>query len=320
MFELIQLRCFVAVAEELHFGRAAARLNMTQPPLSRHIQVLERILGVELFHRNSRSVRLTAAGGAFLGEATRIVEMADSSIATARAAAEGRMGMVTLGFTAASGYSVVPRFIGHLQQKMPDIRLLLKEMVTGEQVDALLNGRIDLGLLRPPIHRPDLDCIPVLQERFIVCSHVSVPAEKRPRKLADFNGLPLIMYAPDKARYFHDLLTGLFASARAEPHLVQYLAQIHSILMLVSAGHGFALVPETATRLHPEDVAFSELEDGGPIVELYAAWRPENENPALPIVLDLMRAWSAAAGPQGIDNETASINPATKLVERSSAA
>lgn len=297
MFELIQLRCFVAVAEELHFGRAAARLNMTQPPLSRHIQVLERILKVALFHRNSRSVRLTAAGAAFLGEAMRIVEMTDSSIATARAAAEGQMGMVSLGFTAASGYSFLPRFISHLQEQMPGVRLLLKEMVSGEQLEALLSGRIDLGLLRPPVRRPDLDSMKVLQERFIVCSHASVPAADRPKELADFDGLPVIMYAPDKARYFHDLLTGLFASARAEPKLVQHLAQIHSILMLVSAGHGFALVPETSNRLHPEDVTFSELEDAQPIVELHAAWRQNNENPALDVVLDILRTWSVNGPP-----------------------
>lgn len=298
MFELIQLRCFVAVSEELHFGRAAARLNMTQPPLSRHIQVLERILGVELFHRNSRSVRLTAAGAAFRSEATRIVEMADGSIRTARAAAEGRLGMVSIGFTAASGYSFLPGLIGNVQHESPEIRLLLKEMVTREQLERLVTGRIDLGLLRPPVSRPDLQSTRVVQERFVVCSHASVPPQDRPRHLADFNGIPLISYAPDAARYFHDLLTGLFANARAEPRLVQQLSQIHSILMLVSAGHGFALVPESSTRLHPEDVAFSPLEDVEPIVELHAAWREQNDNPALATVLKILRDWSdrASAG------------------------
>ena len=178
MFELIQLRCFVAVAEELHFGRAAGRLNMTQPPLSRHIQVLERILKVELFHRSSRSVRLTAAGSAFLAEATRIVEMADSAITTARAAAEGQRGMVSLGFTAASGYSFLPRFMGHAQQAMDGVRFLLKEMVSAEQLESLLSGRVDLGLLRPPVRRPELASMLVLRERFVVCSHASVAEMK----------------------------------------------------------------------------------------------------------------------------------------------
>ncbi len=293
MFELIQLRCFVAVAEELHFGRAAGRLNMTQPPLSRHIQVLERILRVELFHRSSRSVRLTAAGSAFLAEATRIVEMSDGAITTARAAAEGQRGMVSLGFTAASGYSFLPRFMGHVQSEMEGVRFLLKEMVSAEQMEALLTGRIDLGLLRPPVRRPELASQLVLRERFVVCSHSSVPEHERPRRLADFDGLPLIMNAQDKARYFHDLLTGLFAQAKAEPRLVQHLAQIHSMLMLVSAGHGFALVPESSIRLHPEDVVFSPLEDCEPIVELHAAWRHENNNPALGVLLQQLRAWPA---------------------------
>jgi DNA-binding transcriptional LysR family regulator len=156
MFELIQLRCFVTLAEELHFGRAAMRLNMTQPPLSRHIQVLERVVKVELFYRSSRSVRLTAAGAAFLAEATRIVEMADSAVMTARAAAEGQQGMVALGFTAASGYSFLPSFMGHTQQTMAGVRFLLKEMVSGEQIENLLTGRIDIGLLRPPVRRAEL--------------------------------------------------------------------------------------------------------------------------------------------------------------------
>lgn len=299
MFELVQLRCFVTVAEELHFGRAAARLNMTQPPLSRHIQVLERILKVELFHRSSRSVRLTAAGSAFLAEATRIVEMADSAVTTARAAAQGQRGMVTIGFTAASGYSFLPRFMRHAQTAMDGVRFLLKEMFSAEQMETLLTGRIDIGLLRPPVRRPDIESMPVLRERFLVCSHSSVPEADRPRRLADFDQLPLIMYAPDKARYFHDLLTGLFAQAKAEPQLVQHISQIHTILMLVSAGHGFALVPESSIRLHPDDVVYSPLEDCDPIVELHAAWRAENDNPALSVLVNQLREWRAP----GIEGE-----------------
>lgn len=281
MFELIQLRCFVAVAEELHFGRAATRLNMTQPPLSRHIQVLERIMKVELFHRSSRSVRLTAGGSAFLPEARRVVRMADSAVATARAAAEGQSGLVTLGFTAASGYSFLSRFIARVGGAAPDVRFVLKEMVSDEQLESLAAGRIDLGFLRPPVRQPELASLPVLRERFIVCSPAGVPEEERPRRLADFDQRPFIMYAPDKARYFHDLLTGMFTGAGAEPRHVQYLAQIHTILMLVGAGHGFALVPESSLRLHPEGVVFSEMEDAPPIVELYAAWRRDADNPAL---------------------------------------
>jgi len=299
VFELIQLRCFVAVAEELHFGRAAARLNMTQPPLSRHIQVLERIMKVELFHRSSRSVRLTAAGTAFLAEARRVVRMADSAVATARAAAQGRHGLVSLGFTAASGYGFLPRFIERAQQAMPDLRFVLKEMVSDEQLESLLSGRIDLGFLRPPVRQPELLSQLVLSEKFVVCSPASVPENERPRSLRDFDQRPFIMYAPDKARYFHDLLTGLFTSARAEPRHVQYLAQIHTILMLVGAGHGFALVPESSLRLHPEGVAFSELEGAEGIVELHATWRRDADNPALLALVPQLPALCATGPGQG---------------------
>lgn len=285
MFELIQLRCFLAVARELHFGRAAASLNITQPPLSRHIQVLERILGVTLFHRSSRSVKLTIAGSAFLSEANKIIEMAEGAINVARSAADGEEGIVSLGFTAASGYSYMPRLVGFMQERMPSVGTILKEMVTGEQLDALATGRIDIGLMRLSSQRPEFESRKVLKERFIVCSPQAIPESSRPRHLADFDGLPLIMYAPDKARYFHDLLTGLFTGAFAEPKRVQHVAQIHSILMLVGAGHGFALVPESSRRLKPEGVCFSELVDSEPIVELQAVWRKDHENPALSVLL-----------------------------------
>lgn len=285
MFELIQLRCFLAVARELHFGRAAASLNITQPPLSRHIQVLERILGITLFHRSSRSVKLTTAGTAFLSEANRIIEMAEGAVNVARAAADGEEGVISLGFTAASGYSYMPRLVGFMQEHMPSVGTILKEMVTGKQLEALTTGRIDIGLMRLSSQRPELESQKVLKERFIVCSPKTIPEASRPQRIADFDRLPLIMYAPDKARYFHDLLTSLFTSASADPKRVQHVAQIHSILMLVSAGQGFALVPESSRRLRPDGVVFSELEDAKPIVELHAVWRKEHENPALSVLL-----------------------------------
>lgn len=282
MFELMQLRCFIAVAEELHFGRAAVRLNMTQPPLSRQIQVLERILHVELFHRSSRAVSLTAAGTAFLAEARRVVQLADGAAARARSAAEGRQGLLTLGFTAASGYKFVPQLIGTAREAMPGVRLVLKELVSGDQIEGILSGRLDVGLLRPPVRRPEFDTRLLLRERFLVCAPQKDAVNLLPTRLAEFDGLPFIMYAPDIARYFHDLLAGLFASAGAVPRHAQYLGQIHSILALVGAGMGYALVPEAAASLHPEGVVFGELEDEGARVELYAAWLRGSSNPALP--------------------------------------
>ena len=155
MFDLSQLRCFVTVAEELHFGRAAARLNMTQPPLCRQIQVLEHIIDAPLLERTSRSVRLTPAGRSFLPEARRILKLAESAAQVARRIALGKTGSLKIGFTAAAAYGFLPDLIAACRARLPEVDFSLKEMVSGDQLEALASGQIDAGLLRPPIARPE---------------------------------------------------------------------------------------------------------------------------------------------------------------------
>src|SRR6478736_3086991 len=150
MFDLNQLRCFVTVAEELHFGRAAARLNMTQPPLSRQIQVLEHIIDAPLLERTSRSVRLTPAGRSFLHVARRI--------------ALGKTGSLKIGYTAAAAYGFLPDLIAACRARLPEVDFSLKEMVSGDQIEALGSGQIDAGLLRPPVARPEFATRRVLAE------------------------------------------------------------------------------------------------------------------------------------------------------------
>ena len=181
MFELSQVRCFVAVAEELHFGRAAARLNMTQPPLSRQIQILERILGVKLLQRGNRLVRLTPAGQSFLTEARLILKLTESAAVLARRVAEGKAGSVNIGFTAASSYSYVPELVAACREQLPDVELILKEMVSGDQLKRLGAGEIDIGLLRPPIPRTGLQFFRVKAEPMIA----AVPAGHRLAKVGD---------------------------------------------------------------------------------------------------------------------------------------
>ncbi|MNH55775.1 Hca operon transcriptional activator [compost metagenome] len=292
MFELSQLRCFVAVAEELHFGRAAIRLNMTQPPLSRQVQLLERILGVVLLDRTSRSVRLTPAGRSFLIEARRILRLAESASLATRRIASGEAGRVAIGFTAASGYSFLPRLVELARERLPTVDLALREMVTGEQIEALLTGRIDLGLIRPPLNRPEFDKLRVMTEPLVAALPSGDPRlDKAGVSLSDFDALPMIMYAPEGAGYFHGMLSGLFDAAGVSPQQVQHMSQIHSILALVHARIGAAIVPEAAMRLHFDGVEFRPL-DISPArpVELFVAWRRDNDNPSLKPLLDLFRA------------------------------
>jgi DNA-binding transcriptional LysR family regulator len=297
MFELSHLRCFVVLAEELHFGRAAERLHMTQPPLSRQVQVLERILGVELFNRTSRRVSLTPAGETFLHQARRIVRLSENAALSARRVWRGEAGRVSIGFTAVSGYDLVPRIVKRAAEAMPGLELQLNELVTGEQLEGLHSGMIDLALVRPPVDR-------ILYESCLLTSEPMVAAlpagDARTARdtlgPVDFDGLPLVMYSKRGAGYFHQLLAGLFEQAEAAPLFVQYVTQIHSVLGLVRAGLAPAIVPKTAMRLHPEGVVFRPFVCAldNP-VELHMAWIRDGDNAALPKFRELCLAVAAEA-------------------------
>jgi DNA-binding transcriptional LysR family regulator len=292
MFDFSQLRCFAAVAEELHFGRAAARLNMTQPPLSRQVQVLERILDVQLLERTSRSVRLTAAGRSFLPEAQRILRLAESATHTTRQVAAGRAGVLKLGFTAASAYDFLPRLVAAFRRALPDVTLALREMVTKDQIEELLAGRIDAALVRPPVTHPDLMAVRAMAEPLVVALPVQNPLAARgtlvPHDLAEED---LIAYAPNEAHYFHDLVQGVLAEAELQPRIVQQLTQIHSILALVRSGLGIALVPAAAERLRLEGVVFRPLALSTPRpAELILAWRRGTDAPLLAHLVSILEA------------------------------
>ncbi|WCS27000.1 LysR family transcriptional regulator [Methylobacterium sp. NMS14P] len=283
MFDFSQLRCFAAVAEELHFGRAAARLNMTQPPLSRQIQVLERVLDVQLLERTSRTVRLTAAGRSFLPEAQRILRLAETATHVTRQVAAGRAGVLKFGFTAASAYDFLPRLVTAFRRALPDVTLALREMVSKDQIEELLAGRIDAALVRPPVTHPDLIAVRALAEPLVVALPAGNPLALRDGLTpADLGREPLIGYAPNEARYFHDLVLGLVAEAEIRPPMVQQLTQIHSILALVRAALGIALVPAAAERLRFEGVVFRPLALPAPRpVELLLAWRRDADDPLI---------------------------------------
>ena len=313
MFDLNQLRCFVAVAEELHFGRAAARLNMTQPPLSRQVQILERILDVALFERTSRSVRLTPAGKSFLVEARRLLKQAEGAALLARRVAAGRAGAIGIGFTATSAHSCLPDLVAACRRQLPDVTLVLREMVSGDQFEALGNGQIDAGLLRPPVVQAGTASFRVAEERLMAALPADHPLARAPSlSLRDFAGEPFIMYAPYEARYFHDLVIELFARSGLLPDYVQHLSQIHSILALVRAGLGVSIVPEAALHLYSRGVVLRPLDLAAPrSAELYIAWRQDNDNPLLPAILDIARGLAEQHRPT--DTEVASIDPAIGL-------
>ena len=297
MFELSQIRCFVAVAEELHFNRAAERLNMTQSPLSRQIRLLEHHVGTRLIDRTSRSVRLTAAGRSFFPEAARILRLADEAAATARRVARGESGSLAIGFTASFGYALVPGFVRRLRERLPGISLTLKELVTGAQLEALGSNQLDIGLMRPHPAHGELQTETLGSESLMLAfPEREAAAWPEEPTLACLQGKPFLMYSPHEARYFHQLLQDCFERAGIEPDFVEYLGQIHTMMALVSSGIGVALIPEAASRLQFEGVALRKLVlDPVRPVKMVYAYRKDNDNPILDIfrqeVLKRFETW-----------------------------
>jgi len=283
MFTFDQLAGFIAVAEELHFGRAAERLNMTQPPLSRQIQKLEKIIGTELLERDNRKVQLTPAGEAFLEEARRLMALANRAPVTARRIATGRSGHLRVGFTAASGFSILGPLLEEISEIIPDVDIDLQELVTGEQIRGLLTGELDLGLARPPFDREIFDSHLLYKESLMLAvpSGHRLAALTHPIEESDLSGEPLIMHSPTKATYFYDLVVGMLPIQHA--NIIHTVSQILTMVSLVAARRGVAFVPHSATLLAIKGVEFLPLagmEVEQP-VELHAIWNRKVVNPAL---------------------------------------
>ncbi|KFI08898.1 LysR family transcriptional regulator [Massilia sp. BSC265] len=291
--ELRQLRHFVTVAEELHFGRAAERLHMTQPPLSQSIAGLEELLGAPLFLRNRRQVTLTAAGAALLPEARRILIDAGALPDLVRRVAEGRAGRLILAFVSTADYSVLPAILQRYRAAFPDVQLVLREATSDVQAEELLDGRIDAGFVIPPLPGPagtTLDYIKVLEEPLILCAPAGLDAlrKKGPVRLRDLPPLPLVIFPRAAAPALHDAILSCFRAAGVTPVIGQEALQMQTIVSLVSGGMGLALVPQSVSNLMRAGVEYRALADPTPLTELGAAWRRDNASPVLRGFLDLI--------------------------------
>lgn len=297
MFELAQLRCFTTVATELNFRRAAERLNMTQPPLSRQIQLLEHHLGVALFTRSTRSVALTAAGRAFFVEAQNLLERAQQAAVAAKRFAEGDIGTVSISFVGSAVYEFLPKVIAEARLKQPHVKISLSEMNTYQQHEALRARRIDLGIARAPLLEPGYETECLVREPFVLAVPSSHPlAGASSVKVADLDQQPFLMYSHSAYPPFNELLTGMLRSARVAPQYVQWLGSSLTILALVNAGMGLALVPRCATSVVFKDVAFRDIDLGeGVQSELHLIWGADNDNPAFAMLLEAIRG-AAKAG------------------------
>lgn len=297
--DLFQLRCFVAVCEELHFGKAAVRLHMTQPPLSRQVQLLEGSVGALLLERTSRSVALTAAGASLYKDALKLLKLADEAVANARLTSSGDAGRVTVGYTAVSGYVLMPQLLLQAQQALPGIEIVLEEMVSTQQLRALADEALDLAFVRPLVSEADFLYHRVVREPMQLALPAAHPlASKRRITLSDLAGQPLIMYSRKEGLYFHDMIKALFTATGVQPRYVHHMGQTHAIVALVQAGIGVAIVPASAKHLRFEQVEFRNLWRRDAVAEIYLAWRRTERNPAQQRLREfILKSLGTADGP-----------------------
>lgn len=280
--DLRRLRYFVAVAEELHFGRAARRLNVSQPPLSVQIRTLEREIGAPLLLRTQRRVELTEAGRVLLEEARRLLGQAEAAVILARRAGEGTVGRLAVGFVSTVDYSILPPLVRRFRQKHPGITLKLLEL-TGDRQQALLqSGELDLGLSILPSPAPSLARRPVFREPLIAAVPAGHPLAGRRRiALRALAAEPFIQFPRGLAPGLYDLAIAACQRAGFTPHLAQEAIQMQTILGLVAAGLGVAVVPQCMSKLQRPDVRYLALDARGFEVETVALWHSGNRAPAL---------------------------------------
>lgn len=316
--DLRQLRYFVTVAEEKHFGRAAVRLSMTQPPLSQAIRALEETLGVELFARTKRSVELTPVGADLLPEVQRLLAGAEGLRPLAQSLARGEAGVLSLAFVSTADYGLLPLMLRDFGARYPRVRLELTEATGDVQVDELVAGRIDAGLVIAPLpsrHATQLSWLPIAREPLIVAmstdraarvaseaaghngghdvDHAAHPQAEwldTPISLRDVADAPLVIFPRRLAPGFYDIIMDCYGVAGLTPHIGQEAIQMQTIVSLVSAGMGVALVPQSLRNLRRTGVVYRPLVESVPAIETGLVWRTAEVSPVLAGFIDIARA------------------------------
>ncbi|MFP3557080.1 LysR family transcriptional regulator [Paraburkholderia sp. SIMBA_049] len=310
--DLRQLRYFVTVAEEKHFGRAAARLSMTQPPLSQAIRALEETLGVELFARTKRSVELTSVGADLLPEVRRLLAGAEGLRPLAQSLARGEAGVLSLAFVSTADYGLLPPLLREFGTRHPRVRLELLEATSDVQIDELVAGRVDAGLVigpLPPRYAAQLSWLPLAREPLVIAMSTEMAARiegdaegdggsgagvaewrDEPLSLAQAGDAPLVVFPRRLAPGFYDIIMDCYGAAGLTPHIGQEAIQMQTIVSLVSAGMGVALVPQSLRNLRRTGVVYRPLREAVPAVVTGLVWRTAEVSPVLAGFIDIVRA------------------------------
>lgn len=290
MIDIRQMRYFVTLAETLHFGRAAERLHLTQPPLSRQLAALEKELGVKLIDRSSRHASLTRAGQGFLEDSRAVLAAFDQACNNAKRADRGETGSLSIGFMMHAAYTVLPALARRFLAAYPDVDLKLREVVPNALVEDVLAARYDAGIMFSPGPVRGLETRPIFHEKLCLAVHEShALAPRKTANASDLEGEPLIVTSADSATTTRTAVEDYCRSGGYVP-AIRLEAQLqNTIVNLVAENLGVALVPDSMRKLTVPSVSFLSLKNA-PAVEHVLVWRPGNLNPALRNLLALTPA------------------------------
>jgi DNA-binding transcriptional LysR family regulator len=299
--ELRHLRYFVTVAEELHFGRAAQRLHLSQPPLSMQIKALESELGTRLLARTQRRVELTAAGLEFLKDARDILARVAQATEAAQRAGRGETGELTVGFVSIADYNILPPLLREVSARQPGVRLVLREATTDVQLRELTEGRMDVGFVLSPVNDERLKVLPLLREPLVAALPDQHPVARGrgPLPLKRLADSPFILIPRHMAPGLYDNVVGFCRQAGFSPRVEQEAVQMQTVVSLVSAGLGVALIPASLRHLGRTGVVYRPLREASPLTEIAAAWCAHEERPALARFLDAVRRVARRVGDRG---------------------
>jgi DNA-binding transcriptional LysR family regulator len=290
MVELRHLRYFIAVAEELHFGRAAERLHIAQPPLSQQIRQLETKLGFQLFHRTKRSVRLTEAGQIFYLECQRLFRQLDQAIQTGRQTSRGEVGQLVIGFVSSTAYNVLPDILRTFRAAVPEVNLELHELTTDQQLQWLRENRLDVGLLRPPVEDNAFQLSVIFQEPLVVALPETHPLATEPEiSPQSLTSEPFIIFPRPLAPGLYDQIISFCQQAGFSPHVVQEAIQMQTIISLVAAEMGVAIVPLSLQNLQRTGVVYKRFNQETPQAAIALITKKNDVSPAVQKFFDLVQ-------------------------------
>jgi DNA-binding transcriptional LysR family regulator len=281
--ELRQIRSFLSIAETLHFGRTSEVIHLSQPALSLQIRALEDEIGVRLFERNRRKTSLTAAGVAFREEASQALLGLDQAVRKAKLAANGKLGILRIGFISTAGNEIVPTIVRQFRERNADVEFSLRNILTIDQIQMLEAGSLDIGFLRLPIPaHSGLEVVTVHREPFVLVVPSSHKLAKRKRiRLREASGEDFVMYERAYAPGFHDLIFGMLRDAGIIPNVRQAAGEMPTLISLVDSGTGVAILPASTVKRSVASVVACEIADKIPMSEIGIAVRKGNRAPVV---------------------------------------